>query len=158
VAESARSLTSVGTKLERATGGTIRLQLLKIGALVTVTVRRVKVAFASAYPWGEPDAPRRAHEHVGHWQPKSIGAHGRRLCAIGEQFPLAFFSEPPIPSEIDLGATDDPLYGQQEGRHFHSYYDCYCYPCRSTSSAGRHLLAAKLWSSSVDARTLTRVA
>ena len=21
----------------------------------------------------------------------------------------------------------DPLYGEQEGRHFHGYYDCYCY-------------------------------
>ena len=38
------------TRLERATCGTIRLQLLKIGALVTVSVRRVKVAFASACP------------------------------------------------------------------------------------------------------------
>ena len=39
-----------GTKMEGATCGTIRLQLLKIGALVTVSVRRVKVAFASACP------------------------------------------------------------------------------------------------------------
>jgi len=28
---------------------------------------------------------------------------------------------------LDLDATDDPLYGNQEGRHFHGYYDCYCY-------------------------------
>ena len=39
-----------GTKMERATCGTIRLQLLKIGALVTISVRRVKLAFASACP------------------------------------------------------------------------------------------------------------
>jgi len=39
-----------GTALERATCGTIRLQLLKIGALVTISVRRVKLAFASACP------------------------------------------------------------------------------------------------------------
>jgi len=37
-----------GTELARATCGTIRLRLLKIGALVTMSVRRVKVAFASA--------------------------------------------------------------------------------------------------------------
>ena len=45
-----RRIGLAGTKLERATCGTIRLQLLKIGALVTITVRRVKVAFASACP------------------------------------------------------------------------------------------------------------
>ena len=28
---------------------------------------------------------------------------------------------------LDLDATDDPLHGQQEGRFFHGYYDCYCY-------------------------------
>ena len=45
-----RRIGLVGTKLEVATCGTIRLQLLKIGALVTVSVRRVKLAFASACP------------------------------------------------------------------------------------------------------------
>ena len=38
------------TELENASAGTIRLKLLKIGALVTVSVRRVKVAIASAFP------------------------------------------------------------------------------------------------------------
>jgi hypothetical protein len=28
---------------------------------------------------------------------------------------------------LDFDATDDPLYGQQEGRFFNGYYDCYCY-------------------------------
>ncbi len=37
---------------------------------------------------------------------------------------------------LDLDATDDPLHGNQEGRFFHGYYDCYCTAtCRSTSSA-----------------------
>ena len=39
------------TELARATCGTIRLKLLKIGALVTVSVRRVRVAMASACPY-----------------------------------------------------------------------------------------------------------
>ena len=39
-----------GTELARATCGTIRLKLLKIGALITKSVRRVKIAFASACP------------------------------------------------------------------------------------------------------------
>ena len=39
------------TQLARATCGTIRLKLLKIGALVRISVRRVVVAMASAYPY-----------------------------------------------------------------------------------------------------------
>jgi hypothetical protein len=40
-----------GTELARATCGTIRLKLLKIGALMTTSVRRVKIAFASSCPY-----------------------------------------------------------------------------------------------------------
>jgi hypothetical protein len=40
-----------GTELERAQCSTIRNKLLKIGALVSVTVRRVWVRFASGYPF-----------------------------------------------------------------------------------------------------------
>ena len=58
--------------------------------------------------------------------------------------------EPPIRIVLDLDATDDPVYGDQEGRHFHGYYDCYCY-LPLYIFCGRHLLAAKLRSSSVDA-------
>ena len=28
---------------------------------------------------------------------------------------------------LDLDATDDPVHGEQEGRFFRGYYDCYCY-------------------------------
>ena len=35
---------------------------------------------------------------------------------------------------LDLDATDDPLHGQQEGRFFHGYYDCYCYLPQNTYS------------------------
>ena len=38
------------TELAQATCGTIRLKLLKIGALITKSVRRVKIAFASSCP------------------------------------------------------------------------------------------------------------
>lgn len=40
-----------GTRLETASCAGIRLRLLKIGALVRVSVRRVWVAMASAHPW-----------------------------------------------------------------------------------------------------------
>ena len=56
------------------------------------------------------------------------------------------------PQEIilDLDATDDPVHGEQEGRFFHGYYDCYCY-LPLYVFCGRHLLAAKLRPASMDA-------
>src|SRR5262252_1321386 len=56
------------------------------------------------------------------------------------------------PNEIilDLDATDDPVHGEQEGRFFHGYYDCYCY-LPLYVFCGRHLLAARLRRASVDA-------
>jgi hypothetical protein len=51
---------------------------------------------------------------------------------------------------LDLDATDDPLHGQQEGRFFHGYYDCYCY-LPLYVFCGRHLLVAKLRRADVDA-------
>jgi len=56
------------------------------------------------------------------------------------------------PNEIilDLDATDDPVHGEQEGRFFHGYYDCYCY-LPLYVFCGRHLLAAKLRRANIDA-------
>jgi Transposase DDE domain group 1 len=51
---------------------------------------------------------------------------------------------------LDLDATDDPVHGDQEGRFFHGYYDCYCY-LPLYVFCGRHLLAAKLRRANVDA-------
>jgi hypothetical protein len=51
---------------------------------------------------------------------------------------------------LDLDATDDPLHGRQEGRFFHGYYDGYCY-LPLYVFCGRHLLAAKLRRSNIDA-------
>ena len=41
------------------------------------------------------------------------------------------------------------MHGQQEGRFFHGYYDCYCY-LPLYVFCGRHLLAAKLRRSNID--------
>ncbi len=46
-----RELALAGTALANATAGTIRLKLLKIGALVKLSVRRVKIAMASGCPY-----------------------------------------------------------------------------------------------------------
>ena len=57
-----------------------------------------------------------------------------------------------VPNEIilDLDATDDPVHGEQEGRFFHGYYDCYCY-LPLYVFCGRHLLDAKLRRANIDA-------
>ncbi|MBI3513576.1 MAG: IS1380 family transposase [Proteobacteria bacterium] len=46
-----RRLALQGTRLAAASCGTIRLKLLKIGALVRISVRRIKIAMASACPY-----------------------------------------------------------------------------------------------------------
>jgi len=56
----------------------------------------------------------------------------------------------PAQITLDLDATDDPLHGHQEGRFFHAYYDGYCY-LPLYIFCGRHLLAAKLRRSNIDA-------
>ena len=58
--------------------------------------------------------------------------------------------KPPTQISLDLDATDDPLHGHQEGRFFHGYYDCFCY-LPLYVFCGRHLLAAKLRRSNIDA-------
>jgi len=71
-----------------------------------------------------------------------------------EALPVDLFvdahAKPPKQITLDLDATDDPLHGQQEGRFFHGYYDCYCY-LPLYVFCGRHLLAAKLRRSNIDA-------
>ena len=71
-----------------------------------------------------------------------------------EALPVTLFLEaheqPPKQIILDLDATDDPLHGHQEGRFFHGYYDCYCY-LPLYVFCGRHLLAARLRPSDIDA-------
>jgi hypothetical protein len=63
---------------------------------------------------------------------------------------LEAYEEPPAQIILDLDATDDPLYGQQEGRFFHGYYKEYCY-LPLYAFCGEHLLAAELRCSDIDA-------
>src|SRR5438876_8545790 len=71
-----------------------------------------------------------------------------------KRLPVDLFLEAQVraPKQIvlDLDATDDPLHGDQEGRFFHGYYDCYCY-LPLYVFCGRHLLAAKLRRANIDA-------
>jgi len=63
---------------------------------------------------------------------------------------LESHARPPREIVLDLDATDDPLHGEQEGRFFHGYYDCYCY-LPLYVFCGRHLLLAKLRRADRDA-------
>jgi len=63
---------------------------------------------------------------------------------------LAAQAKAPKRIVLDLDATDDPLHGHQEGRFFHGYYNNYCY-LPLYVFCGRHLLAAKLRRSNIDA-------
>jgi len=57
--------------------------------------------------------------------------------------------KPPKQIVLDLDATDDPLHGDQEGKFFHGYYNCYCY-LPLYIFCGHHLLVSKLRRSNID--------
>ena len=59
------------------------------------------------------------------------------------------YKRPPKKIILDFDATDIPLYGNQQMRFFHGYYDHYCYLPLYVFS-GEHLLAARLRPSDID--------
>jgi hypothetical protein len=88
-----------------------------------------------------PSEPARYHK---------IGHDGATIQRLFVDLFLEAHTTPPKEIILDLDATDDPLHGHQEGRFFHGYYDCYCY-LPLYVFCGRHLLAAKLRRSNIDA-------
>jgi len=58
------------------------------------------------------------------WADRASAVRLHRLLV--EKF-IASFNTAPEELVLDFDATDNPLYGQQEGRFFHGYYDSYCY-------------------------------
>jgi hypothetical protein len=65
-----------------------------------------------------------------------------------EQF-IASHKSAPAELVLDFDATDNPLYGQQEGKFFHGYYDSYCY-LPLYVFCGQQLLCAYLRPSRID--------
>jgi hypothetical protein len=63
---------------------------------------------------------------------------------------LESHGEAPQEIVLDLDATDDPLYGRQQGRFFHGYYGEYCY-LPLYIFCGQALLCARLRVSNIDA-------
>jgi Transposase DDE domain group 1 len=88
-----------------------------------------------------PSAPDRYHK---------IGHDAAAIESLLVTLFLEAHQTPPEKIILDLDATDDPLHGHQEGRFFHGYHDCYCY-LPLYVFCGRHLLAAKLRRSNIDA-------
>ena len=62
---------------------------------------------------------------------------------------IASFKDAPQELVLDFDATDNPLFGQQEGRFFHGYYDAYCY-LPLYVFCGQQLLCAYLRPSRID--------
>jgi hypothetical protein len=79
---------------------------------------------------------------------------GDRLAAVKlhevlvDQF-IASFKSAPEELILDFDATDCPLYGKQEDRFFHGYYDSYCY-LPLYVFCGEQMLAAYLRPSKID--------
>jgi hypothetical protein len=71
-----------------------------------------------------------------------------------DQF-IASHREPPEHLILDFDATDDPIHGHQDGRHFHAYYDNYCF-LPLYVFCGDELLTAYLRPSKIDACKHTR--
>jgi hypothetical protein len=81
---------------------------------------------------------------------KRISHDSAKIEAVFVEIFLQAHKRPPRQIVLDLDATNDPLHGEQEGRHFHGYYDCYCY-LPLYVFCGRHLLTSKLRPSNIDA-------
>ncbi|WP_342241495.1 IS1380 family transposase [Inquilinus sp. OTU3971] len=81
---------------------------------------------------------------------KKISYRAEAIEALFVDLFLEAHASAPDQIVIDLDATDDPLHGDQEGRFFHGYYDCFCYMPLYVF-CGRHLLAAKLRTANQDA-------
>jgi len=80
---------------------------------------------------------------------KKIVAHGEQIDDL--MVDVYIQTQPTAPQEVvlDVDATDDILYGKQEGRFFHGYYGDYCY-LPLYIFGGEYLLCARLRVASED--------
>ena len=80
---------------------------------------------------------------------KKIEAVDGRLDALLLALFVESFGKRPKTLILDVDSTDDPLHGQQEGRHFSRFYANYCYLPRYVF-CGEQLLSCRLGTSDVD--------
>ena len=57
---------------------------------------------------------------------KKIEANTAAIDRLTVDLFIEAHAQPPARIVLDLNATDLPLYGQQEHRFFHGYYEEYC--------------------------------
>ena len=81
---------------------------------------------------------------------KKIGTDPESIDALLVDLFLDAHEQAPEQIVLDLDATDDTLYGKQEGRFYHGYYHDYCY-LPLYVFCGEHLLCARLRMSNIDA-------
>ena len=81
---------------------------------------------------------------------KKIAYHAEAIDRLLVDIFLEAHATPPEQIVIDLDATDLPVYGHQEKRFFHGFYNSYCYlPLYIV--CGEHLLGVRLRASNIDA-------
>ncbi len=80
---------------------------------------------------------------------KKIVAEPEKLEEVMVEVCIESQTEAPAEVVLDVDATDDPLYGKQEGRFFHGYYAEYCY-LPLYIFWGEYLLCARLRLASED--------
>ncbi len=80
---------------------------------------------------------------------KKIVVDGGRIDKLLVDVFMESYERPPQEIILDIDATDDPLYGHQEGRFFHGYYGHYCY-LPLYIFCGEQLLCARLRKADTD--------
>ena len=81
---------------------------------------------------------------------KKIGVDPESIDALLVDLFLEAHPRAPENIVLDLDATDDIVYGHQEGRFYHGHYHDYCY-LPLYVFCGEHLLCARLRMSNIDA-------
>ena len=80
---------------------------------------------------------------------KKIVHHPEKIEELLVRLFLDSFEQAPAEIVLDFDATDDALYGNQEGRFYHGYYRCYCYlPLYVT--CGDRLIVSRLRTAAKD--------
>ena len=92
----------------------------------------------------------RLEKDSGRPETKKIGVDPESIDALLVDLFVEAHESAPERIVLDLDATDDILYGQQEGRFYHGYYHDYCY-LPLYVFCGEHLLCARLRRSNIDA-------
>ena len=124
---------------------------LRHAPVLGVVLGRLEARRAGCAPLaGKSTLNRLEHAPAGAHRYRRIGHEPDAIETLFVDLFLDAHGQAPERLILDLDATDDPLYGRQEGRFFHGYYDCYCY-LPLYVFCGDHLLAAKLRRADIDA-------